>query len=521
MRGDNVEIFSNLTRCAHADCADTNLFLANDYRDAVTNRTAATNTTQSFLKDEFETLVGALSTFSSPIETITILLGTAVSHETIDNAHSIYLSDICTTEVNYFVLKAASQFNSLFERAASEMSNLLPPGCESVELCLSTFSSDAAKGNSARYHGEPLLLKWPNTGQTIVISISALSQMRRRKEEKGNASFSRTLYLAKCCTDSIDHSRWETDKVTHNLNPSGKLPKFSGLLCRNISNFDAELYLVSLRELQSMDPQQRLLLDIVGESLGVNLINFNNEHCATKTIRSPGTSVVLGISWVDFQNVSTCKQIEDRYCAHSATGMSLSVGAGRIAYTYNFSGMACTIDTACSSSLVALCVGADSVRLQNSDCTVIGTVNLILSPEISLHFHAAQMLCDDGRCKTFDYRADGYVRSEACNLIICSNMQTMSIREMLEVQCRGIKVILQAAKVNQDGRSNGLTAPNGMCQKSLFACVIHQSFTAVQMIDLCKVHTHGTGTALGDPIETSSVFMAVYGILGLQSCPTI
>jgi hypothetical protein len=129
--------------------------------------------------------------------------------------------------------------------------------------------------------------------------------MRRRKEEKGNASFSRTLYLAKCCTDSIDHSRWETDKVTHNLNPSGKLPKFSGLLCRNISNFDAELYLVSLRELQSMDPQQRLLLDIVGESLGVNLINFNNEHCATKTIRSPGTSVVLGISWVDFQNVST------------------------------------------------------------------------------------------------------------------------------------------------------------------------------------------------------------------------
>ena len=87
MRGDNVEIFSNLTRCAHADCADTNLFLANDYRDAVTNRTAATNTTQSFLKDEFETLVGALSTFSSPIETITILLGTAVSHETIDNAH--------------------------------------------------------------------------------------------------------------------------------------------------------------------------------------------------------------------------------------------------------------------------------------------------------------------------------------------------------------------------------------------------------------------------------------------------
>ena len=134
MRGDNVEIFSNLTRCAHADCADTNLFLANDYRDAVTNRTAATNTTQSFLKDEFETLVGALSTFSSPIETITILLGTAVSHETIDNAHSIYLSDICTTEVNYFVLKAASQFNSLFERAASEMSNLLPPGCESVRI---------------------------------------------------------------------------------------------------------------------------------------------------------------------------------------------------------------------------------------------------------------------------------------------------------------------------------------------------------------------------------------------------
>jgi len=222
------------------------------------------------------------------------------------------------------------------------------------------------------------------------------------------------------------------------------------------------------------------------------------------------TSVFVGASWVDFsQNITSYNQSAS-FTAHSATGKSISVGAGRLAYTFDFQGPALTVDTACSSSLVALSMASESIFIRSAQKAIICGLNVILTPEMNLHFHAAGMLASDGRCKTFDSLANGYVRSEACDALIGHGVDNYryAIHEhpYFPDEVVGTQFVVEANKLNQDGRSNGLTAPNGLSQVALISSLFHQSLASLNVL---QIQTHGTGTALGDPIEVFSVVKAI------------
>jgi acyl transferase domain-containing protein len=125
-----------------------------------------------------------------------------------------------------------------------------------------------------------------------------------------------------------------------------------------------------------------------------------------------------------------------------------------------------------------------------------GSVNVIL-PRVTVNFCRARMMSADGRCKTFDAAADGYVRGEGCGVVI--------LKKLSDAIADGDRVlaIVAGSATNQDGRSSGLTVPNGPAQEALLASAYKSA--GISPLDVAYVEAHGTGTSLGDPIEVQSV----------------
>lgn len=131
------------------------------------------------------------------------------------------------------------------------------------------------------------------------------------------------------------------------------------------------------------------------------------------------------------------------------------------------------------------------------DTAIVGGVNVLLNPHISLVFEKAGMLSPTGRCNTFDAGANGYVRSEGCGAVILKRSAD-AIRE----NCN-IHALIRGTAVNQDGKTNGITAPNGLSQARVIKTA--QAGAGVPPGDIDLFEAHGTGTPLGDPIEVNAL----------------
>ena len=131
-----------------------------------------------------------------------------------------------------------------------------------------------------------------------------------------------------------------------------------------------------------------------------------------------------------------------------------------------------------------------------------GGVNHLLLPEMSVNFAKAHMLAPDGRCKAFDSRADGYVRSEGCGMVVLKRLS----RALADGD--PVLAVIRGSAVNQDGQSGGLTVPNGPSQSEVIRRALAQA--RVEPGDVSYVEAHGTGTSLGDPIEVNALH-AVFG----------
>src|SRR6185369_12392165 len=158
----------------------------------------------------------------------------------------------------------------------------------------------------------------------------------------------------------------------------------------------------------------------------------------------------------------------------------------------NLSGPSLALDTACSSSLVTVHLACQSLRRRETDVALAGGINLILSPEMTLALTKAHMMAADGRCKTFDAAADGYVRGEGCGMVV--------LKRLSDALADGDRIlaVIRGTAVNQDGRSSGLTAPNGAAQEVLLRTALQDA--GVEPEALSYLEAHGTGTRLGDPI---------------------
>lgn len=288
----------------------------------------------------------------------------------------------------------------------------------------------------------------------------------------------------------MPEDRWAVaaSLVSDTAGPSDTQPPWGGFL-ENIDHFDAGFFGISRREAESMDPQQRLLLEVSWEAI-------ERAGIDASTLRGSRTGVFVGVTTTDYSHIAL-NQDPALLDAYTATGSALNVTAGRIAFVLGLNGPAMAVDTACSSSLVALHLACQSLRLGESDMALAGGVNALLKPEPFICFAKWGMMAPDGRCKTFDAAADGFVRSEGCGVLV--------LKRLADALSAGdnILALIRGSAVNQDGASSGLTVPNGRAQEAVITQALKAAMLSSSQIGY--VEAHGTGTKLGDPIELEAI----------------
>ncbi len=290
----------------------------------------------------------------------------------------------------------------------------------------------------------------------------------------------------------VPPERWPAEAY-YEMDPAapGKMYTVQGgFLDTPVDHFDASFFGISPREARALDPQHRLLLETSWEALEYGCLD-------PMKLRNSKTAVFVGMSSDDYAQAHRHSGDLERIDAYSITGTTFSTAVGRLSYTFGWQGPCMALDTACSSSLVSLHLACHSLWSGEADLALAGGVNLILAPELHICFSKLQAISPEGRCKTFDASADGYVRGEGCGIVV--------LKRLRDAQRDGNRIlaVVRGSAINQDGKTNGLAAPNGHAQQA----VIRQALeiAGVHPSEVDYVEAHGTGTVLGDPIEVEAL----------------
>ncbi len=308
-------------------------------------------------------------------------------------------------------------------------------------------------------------------------------------------SFWKLLEEGRSGVIEVPSARWDIDAY-YDPDPdaAGKIATRYAAFVDGIDRFDADFFGISPREAVSMDPQHRLLLELSWEAL-------ENAGRAPRGLAGSRTGVFAGLSSSDYAQLLVARG-ESSIDAYLGTGTAHSAAVGRVSHVLGLIGPNLAIDTACSSSLVAVHQACRSLLTDECDLALAGGVNALLTPTAMINFSRARMLAPDGRCKTFDAAADGYVRGEGGGMIVLKRLSA-ALRDHDPVLA-----LIRGSAVNQDGASSGLTVPNGKAQERVIREALANAGTPPNA--LSYVEAHGTGTALGDPIELSAA-ASVFG----------
>jgi len=310
----------------------------------------------------------------------------------------------------------------------------------------------------------------------------------------GPAAFWSLLRDGVDAISEIPADRWDAAAL-YDPDP-GRLGKMStrwGGFLERVDAFDAAFFGVSPREAVQMDPQQRLLLEVAWEAL-------EDAGLVPERLQGTRTGVFVGVMTNDYARLVPSDELE-AIDVYSGTGTAYCITANRLSYVFGLEGPSLAVDTACSSSLVAVHLACQSLRSGECSVALAGGVNVMLWPGHAVYFTRAGLMAADGRCKTFDERADGFVRGEGAGVVV--------LKPLARALADGdpVYAVIRGSAVNQDGRSNGLTAPNLQAQVDVVEEACRRAGISPGSVQY--VEAHGTGTALGDPIEAAALGRAL------------
>lgn len=286
------------------------------------------------------------------------------------------------------------------------------------------------------------------------------------------AAFSKT---SRFDNPSLDESEGETAFPGHYLR-------------EDVYAFDANFFDISRKEAKAMDPSQRLMLEVAYEA-------FENSGISLDAVAGTNTSCYVGQFVSDYREML----FRDPDCAptYTVTGTGTSLISNRVSWFFDLRGPSFTLNTACSSSMVALHEACESLRKGESDMSIVGGSNLILSPEMFTYLRHQGFLAPDGKCKTFDISANGYGRGEGVAALVLKPVKA-AVRDG-----NPIRAVIRGTGVNQNGRTKGITLPSAEAQKALIKKTYQSA--RLNLSETTYVEAHGTGTKVGDPLELEAI----------------
>lgn len=305
-------------------------------------------------------------------------------------------------------------------------------------------------------------------------------------------------------SDVCKSGRWDNEYHDNSESPTkGKAYVTNAGLLDNIKEFDCNFFDIPAVEANYLDPQQRILLETSWHALEHANINPHS-------LKGTNTSIFVGMTTDDYSRLHAKSGLPIN--AYTGIGSAKSIAAGRLAYFYDFKGSVIQLDTTCSSSLVCLHLASEELRKNDSDLALVGGVNAILSPDTTIGFCEMKALSKSGKLSAFDENADGYIRGEGGGIFVLKRLKDA------ENDGDNIHAIILGSAINHDGRTNGLTAPNPTSQVAVIKQALKNAKLGINDIDY--VETHGTGTKLGDLIESNalgSIFTDKKNILEIGS----
>src|ERR1700761_3761294 len=352
--------------------------------------------------------------------------------------------------------------------------------------------------NPNRREDYPLTIETPMRGheaQGVGESFAIVGYALRVPGAADADEFWEVLRDGRDAVSEVPPDRWDVDEY-YDPDPDapGKIVSRRAGFIDDVTGFDASFFGLSKRETMLIDPQHRLLLETSWRAV---------EHSGTapSALANTNTGVFVGLATHDYLGMASGELTFPEIEAYMAIGTSNAAAAGRISFRLGLQGPAVAVDTACSSSLVAIHQACQALRLGECDLALAGGANVLLTPATMITFSHAHMLAPDGRCKTFDASADGYVRGEGCGVVVVKRLED-AIRDGDR-----IRAVIRGSAINQDGASGGLTVPNGVAQQRVITEALERAGLVAG--DVGYLEAHGTGTSLGDPIEVQAAGAAL------------
>ncbi|MDE1462572.1 beta-ketoacyl synthase N-terminal-like domain-containing protein [Spartinivicinus poritis] len=280
-------------------------------------------------------------------------------------------------------------------------------------------------------------------------------------------------------------SRWNTDSYYHpdTFQHQKSISKWGGFLA-DIEAFDPDYFGIDESLAAQIDPLERQWLEVSAEALAD--AGYEKADLWGKPV-----GVYVGSRTSNFASKL------DTLAKDVLVGVGQNFIAAHLAHIYNFTGPNLVVDAACASALTAIHLAVQSLRQGESEIALAGGVDILLDEQPFITLSRAQVLSPDGRCKTFDEKANGIGIGEGCGVLVLKPLEA-AIEDNNKIYG-----VIEGSAVNNDGNTMGVTTPNPTAQQKLIESAIADA--QIQARSISYVETHGTGTLIGDPIELKAL----------------
>lgn len=302
--------------------------------------------------------------------------------------------------------------------------------------------------------------------------------------------FWRMLSQGRSARTEVPNDRFNIDSFYHpDANRPDAIPTRHGhFLSESLAAFDTSFFSIQPTEALSMDPQQRLMLETSYRAL-------ENAGLSLEAVAGSKTGVFVGVNSHDYETLLL--RDPDQPAKYIGTGIGISLLANRVSWFFDLKGPSLSIDTACSSSMVGFHLACESLKRGETDMCLVGGANLVFAPDLLVHLSSMGFLNPDGICYTFDSRGVGYSKGEGVAVVAIKRLKDA----LRDDDC--IRAVIRASTTNQDGRTPGLTTPSQQAQTENIRNAYRSA--GLNLERTAHFEAHGTGTQVGDQIETSAI----------------